>query len=104
MLNPINLTEPQNRWMQEIWTELYQDDRVRSLEGPLMLSILDKVKTWPAPLVLTEQEDRRIQYQLEQFVEVMKPYPYPYYPTTFGQDTQQLDLVSGILKIMEDAR
>ena len=104
MLNPIDLTETQNRFLQEIFTEIYQNDQVRSLEGPLILSILDKVKTWPAPLVLTEQEDRRLQVQLEQFVEIATPYPYPYYPTTFGQDTRQLSIVKGLLKIMEDAR
>lgn len=104
MLNPINLTEPQNRFLQEIFTEMYQNDQIRSVEGDLILSILNKVKTWPVPLVLTEQEDRRLQVQLEQFVEIETPYPYPYYPTTFGQDTRQLNLVQGLLKIMEDAR
>lgn len=103
MPGPISLTETQNRFLQEIFVEIYQDDCVRSLEGPLILSILNKVKAWPTPLQLTEQEARRIQYQLEKFDEIAKPYPYPYYPTTFGQDTQQLTVIDGILAILEAA-
>lgn len=104
MLNPITLTAIQNRFMQDIFTEIYQDDRVRSLEGDLILSILNKVKAWPAPLVLTNQEDRRIQYQLEQFYEVIGQGVQPYVPSTVPLIPPEVVLIQAILKIMEAAR
>ncbi len=93
MANPITFTEPENRFLQELFTEIYQNDQVRSLEGPIILSIVNKLEVWPSSPTFTEQENRRIQYQLESLVELLKPYPYPYSPLTFGQDTQQIQII-----------
>jgi hypothetical protein len=93
----ITFTESENRFMQSIFRTLYEDDAIRSLEGALILSILKKMETWPIAPSLTSKENNRIQYQLEKFIELMKPYPYPYYPTTFGQDTRQISVVQSIM-------
>lgn len=104
MPNPITLTEPEDQFLQSILTERYQNDCIRSLEGPLFLSLLNQVKTWPAAITFTEQEDRRLQVLLEGLVELLTPYPYPYSPLTFGQDTQQLSIIKSILTKLEAAR
>lgn len=97
MPSPINFTETENRMLQSIFRELYENDEYRSTEGPLLLGIVNKLETWPTLLTLTEQENRRIQYQYESFAEIITPYPYPYSPQTFGQDTRQLSIVKSIL-------
>lgn len=101
---PITLTEPENRTLQEFFVEIYQNDQVRSLEGPLILSILNKLEAWPIDLVLTGQENLRIQYQFEKFEEMLTPYPYPYSPLTFGQDTHQLVLIQSVMSKLKVAQ
>lgn len=97
MSTPIVLTEQENRFLQSIFMEMYQSDRLRSYEPDLLLSLVQAFETWPAPLNLTEQQNNRVQWQLQKFQEIMKPYPFPYYPTTFGQDTRQLGVVNSIM-------
>lgn len=97
MPSPISFTENENRLLQSTFTDIYQDDCVRSLEGPLIYSILKLLEQWPVTPTFTEQQSRRVQYQLEKYVELLKPYPYPYSPLTFGQDTQQLQIIQSAL-------
>lgn len=96
-MQTIVFTEPENRFMQQNFLEMYQDDRIRSLEGPIILGILKKFEAWPTAPLFTEQENRRIQVFLETSDEVLEPYPYPYTPQTFGQDTHQIVLIKSIL-------
>lgn len=97
MAHPITFTETENRNLQQIILERYQDDRIRSLYGSELNSILHKLEVWPSPTTFTEQESLTIQYQYERLVEILTPYPYPYSPLTFGQDTQQLVIIKSIL-------
>lgn len=87
--------------LQSQFRTIYEDDRIRFYEGPIILSILNKLQDWPAPPAWTEQEQRRVQYQMEKFIELLKPYPYPYSPLTFGQDTRQLTLIERVLYKIE---
>lgn len=103
MPTPILFSEPENRMLQEQFREIYEDDRIRSVEGSIILSILNKLEAWPIPPPFTEQEERRLQYQMEKFIEIMKPYPYPYSPLTFGQDTRQLQITQCVLKKIKDS-
>lgn len=89
--------------LQSQFRTIYEDDRVRSLEGALILSILNKLEAYPTPPAWTEQEQRRVQYQMEQFMEMLKPYPYPSSPLTFGQNTRQLTLIERVLYKIEAA-
>lgn len=75
---------------------MYQNDQIRSIEGPIILSILTKLETWPIAPVFDYIENRRMQVQFEGFIELVKPYPYPYSPLTFSQDTRQLTLIQSI--------
>jgi hypothetical protein len=100
----ITFTEPENRMLQSIFMDIYQDDSVRSLEGDLILSIVKLLEVWPVAPTFTEQQSRRIQYQMEQFTEILTPYPYPYSPLTFGQDTRQLTLIKSVLAKVKAAQ
>lgn len=100
---PIRFSEQENAMLQSIFRTIYEDDRIRFYEGPIILGILNKLTEWPTPPGWTEQEQRRVQYQLEKFIELLKPYPYPYSPLTFGQDTRQLTLIERSLEKIEAA-
>lgn len=91
----ITFTAKENGFLQSAINTLYQDDYYRSFEGDLLLSIL-KLLEPQVPVVFTEKQNRRLQYQMERFLEISLPYPYPYYPTTFGQDTRQLTVIKSI--------
>ena len=97
MANPITLTETENRLLQSIFREIYEDYRLRSVEPDMLLSLVQAFETYPAPLVLTAAQTNRVTWQLQKFVEISRPYPYPYYPTTFGQDTRQLRVIESII-------
>lgn len=103
MPTPINFNELENRMLQSQFRSIYENDCVRSLEGPLILGILNKFETWPAEVTFTEQEDRRVQVEMEQYIEIMKPYPYPYSPLTFGQPTEQMQICYGVLQKLKQA-
>lgn len=103
MPTPIIFCPAENEMLQSQFRTMYEDDRIRSVEGSIILSILNKLEAYPIPPPFTEQEERRIQYQMEQFVEMLKPYPYPYSPLTFGQDTRQLQLIQDVLAKIEAA-
>lgn len=77
-------------------TEIYQDDERRYYEGPLILSILNIVKSYPADAVFDEKQNRWLQYVMEKFNEIATPYPYPAYPTTFGQDTRLIGIIRSV--------
>lgn len=103
MPTPITFSAPENGMLQSQFRTIYEDDRIRSVEGAIILSILNKLEAYPVAPPFTEQEERRIQYQMEQFIELLKPYPYPYSPLTFGQDTRQLQLIQSVLAKIEAA-
>lgn len=74
-----------------------QDARQFQYYEAVLPSIISKLEVWPVPVTFTEQESQALQVKLVEFFEVVKPYPYPYSPLTFSQDTQQLSLVQSIL-------
>jgi len=80
---------------------MYENDQIRSLEGPLILSIVNKLETWPLDLSLTEQENRRMQVQLESFYEIAKLSPRPCYPTTLNLNSTQANLIIQIQSKLE---
>lgn len=98
---PIQFDQAENALLQSQFRTIYEDDRVRSLEGPIILSILNKLEVWPEPPAWTEQEQQRVQYQMRQFIDLLKPFPYPSSPMTFGQDTRQLTLIEMVLEKIE---
>lgn len=89
--------------LQSFFRTLLEDNRIYFYEGPLITSILNKLSAYPTPPPWTEQEQRRVQWQMEKFIELLKPYPYPYSPLTFGQDTRQLTLIERVLEKIEAA-
>lgn len=91
----ITFTALENEFLQSTIMTLYQDDYYRSFEGDLLRSILDLLEP-QVPIDFTEKQNRRLQYQMEKFLETAFPYPYPYYPTTFGQDTHQVSIIKSI--------
>lgn len=104
MPTPITFTAEENRMLQSQFRTMYEDDSIRSIEGPIILSILQKIEAYPTVPVFTEQEERLIQYQMEQFIEILKPYLYPFtYPTVpvIGQESVQLQLVESVLAKIE---
>lgn len=103
MPNPITFTEIENRNLQEILMEMYQNDQVRSLEGPLFLAIIAKLEIWPTAPTFTETENRRLQVIYEGFTEQLGTYSAIFSPLTFGQDTRQLSLTKCILKKIKAA-
>jgi hypothetical protein len=101
MPKPINFTPRENGMLQSQFRTLLEDGEIRYYEGALIQSILTKLELYPTPPAWTEQEQRRVQYQMEKFMEMLKPYPWPYSPLTFGQDTQQLNLIMAVLTRIE---
>ena len=68
------------------------DAQKRQYYEPVYQSIINKVEAYPAPVLFTEQENRAIQTLYEEFLELCKPYPYPYSPLTFSQPTTQIEI------------
>ena len=101
-MQPINLDEFENRALQSMFTEIKMDAQRRQYY-PNCLDILTKLEAWPSPVILTEQENREIQYLFEGFLEVCKPYPYPYSPLTFSQPTVQVELCYRVLYKLKQA-
>jgi hypothetical protein len=104
IIPPITFTDQENSFLQTVVNTMYQDDEVRTYEGPLILSILTLLEAYPTPPVFTEQQTRRLQVMLETFIEAATPYPYPYYPTTFGQTTTQLVICHSVLAKVQAAQ
>lgn len=69
-----------------------------------LTGILAKLEVWPIAPTFTEQENRALQVLFEGFDEAVKPYPYPYSPLTFSQDTRQVVLVESILAKVKAAQ
>lgn len=89
--------------LQEMFIELSQDAQRRQYYELVYQSIINKIEAWPAPVLFTEQENRAIQYLYEGFVELLKPYPYPYSPLTFSQPTMQVEICFGTLHKLKQA-
>lgn len=86
-----------------MFRQMYENDQIRYYEGPIILGIVNKLETYPAAITFTEQENRRIQVEMEAGQELLTPYPYPYDPLTFRQPTQQIEILSCILFKLKDS-
>lgn len=57
------LTDRERNYLFSVFTDLYQNYNVRSLEGPIISSILGKLSS--TTVVLTEAENTRAQYLMQ---------------------------------------
>lgn len=91
------MTQDERLFLQDLINEMYQNDSIRSLEGPLLHGILVKLEQASGTLSATfeSKENERIQYMLEQMYEIAGPWPVPYIPSQC-RNTYQLELISSL--------
>lgn len=105
----ITFTSEECEFLQEIVNEMYQDDSIRSLEGPLIHGILVKLQTAGNPPSVTfgSIENERIQYMTaamnDQLAGVITPTFIPFIPLVDSMKEQRGLIHSIQLKLMAEA-